>query len=742
MQRFVSATSTVREHLRTAVAQEGLRTRPFDPTATGGQVGQLRRQLTRQRGGMKIRELMSTYGDVITRAMPCVLVSPDSLARFFPATAGLFDIVVFDEASQVRVADAIGAMGRARSVVVVGDSEQMPPTSFAESTAATGDDDSEDGPEAVEDEESILTECVQARVGRHRLSWHYRSQDESLIAFSNHHHYDGGLSTFPAPGGGLEAGIGVSLVRVDGHFHRSGKRGVLQTNPAEAEAIVAEIRRRFDASPDVLPSIGVVTFNQPQRAHIEGLLRDSDDPRIVEALDEASDGLFVKNLENVQGDERDTVQFSTAFSVNDRGILPLNFGPLNRAGGQRRLNVAVTRARRQVIVFSSFAPEQLRAEETSSVGIRNLRSYLDLAARGPSVLPSDLRRRTEPDRHRDEIAEALRARGLTVRTDVGLSGFKVDLTVATADQPDRPVAAVLLDGKAWWARATAGDRDGLPIQVLSGLMGWPAVERVWLPEWLADRESVVERLVGVTEEAALGDRPLSIAPSPVTELVLDEQPRERPEPVATVSRGIAARVGDGPAANRSPAAGPRGMGPVPFVPWAGGLFGGVDVLDELPGRGATQIVAGALAKVVATEGPVHPDRLAKLVGGLFGLERVSGGRRAAILQALPADLRIDDESVVWPAHRTPGEWTGFRTSPEVAERPLEHVPLREIVNAMAEHARSAAGMPVRELHREVLAVFGFRRLTAGVEERLDSAVDLGITLGRLRIDQDGIVHPA
>ena len=243
--------------------------------------------------------------------------------------------------------------------------------------------------ESVEDEESILSECVQARVPRHRLSWHYRSQDESLIAFSNLHYYDGGLASFPAP---VAPDTGVSLVRVDGHFHRSGPRITLRTNPVEAEAVVAEIRRRFDASPDGPPSLGVVTFNQQQRAYIEGLLRDAGDQRLVDALD-APDGLFVKNLENVQGDERDVILFSTAFSVNDRGVLPLNFGPLNRAGGERRLNVAVTRARRQVVVYSSFDPAQLRTEETSSVGLRHLRSYLEMAATGSEVLPQDTQRR-------------------------------------------------------------------------------------------------------------------------------------------------------------------------------------------------------------------------------------------------------------------------------------------------------------------------------------------------------------
>src|SRR3954470_9346352 len=457
IRRFTAASQAVRRHLTSALPAAVIDARPFDAALGAGQVGALQRELARQRRGLGVRALLAQYGELITAVMPCVLVSPDSVARFFPADTRLFDIVVFDEASQIRVADAVGALGRARTAVVVGDSRQMPPTSFAEPTTGAEDESSDFGGTAVEDEESILSECVQARVPRHWLSWHYRSQDESLIAFSNAQYYENRLSSFPAPTHGRPSaepdGRGVSLVRVEGTFHRSGGGRLLRTNPVEAEAIVAEIRRRFapggagDAG--ATPSIGVVTFNAQQRSLIESLLRDADDDRLTEALDRTDgEGLFVKNLENVQGDERDVVFFSTAFSVNEKGQLPLNFGPLNRVGGERRLNVAVTRARRQVVVFSSFDPGQLRAEETSSVGIKHLRAYLDLAALGTDVLPRDIRSASVVDRHREEIAAALRVRGLVVRTDVGLSEFRIDLSVARPTDPETPVMAVLLDGPA------------------------------------------------------------------------------------------------------------------------------------------------------------------------------------------------------------------------------------------------------------------------------------------------------
>ena len=763
--RFTRSSSSVRQHLTTALPQQVLASRTLDPSAGRGQVGLLKRQLARQRGGMPVRELMQTFHGLITQLMPCVLVSPDSVARFFPAERDLFDVVVFDEASQVRVADAVGAMGRGRSVVVVGDSKQMPPTTFAESSLA--DDDAEVAEDVVEDEESILSECVQAGVPQQWLSWHYRSQDESLIAFSNRQYYDDKLSSFPAPVHGPsdpgDGGRGVSLVRVDGTFHRTGKGKMLRTNPVEAEALVAEIRRRFDASSDEAPSIGVVTFNQQQRAYVEALLRDADDLRLAEALD-APEGLFVKNLENVQGDERDTIFFSTGFAKNDKGALPLIFGPLNRGGGERRLNVAVTRARRQVVVFSSFDPSALRAEETSSRGIKDLRAYLDLAEQGTGALPQDTGRRLVVDRHREEIAEALRARGYVVRTDVGLSSFTIDLSVARAEAPDVPVLAVLLDGPAWAQRRTTGDRDGLPRDVLSRMLRWPAVERVWLPSWLDDAGAVVDRLAAALDAAdATAPRPTRAAatglPSPRAEVAAPsgptEEPEERPEPAplrssaAAVDADLGHEWGDlfadatgslfddprhlSSQETATDAAGSTSSDVHDYVPWSPRTLGDVATLDALPRRDAVRAVRSALEEVVEAEGPVHADRLARLVAAGFGLGRVSESRKAAVLGCLPDALVVDDvEPVVWPASLDPATWRDYRRTPAGVDRSVEHLPLREVANAMVDVCRSAGGMDEDELLRETLAVFGGRRLTAGIRERLALALEVAERADRIQ----------
>lgn len=502
---FDTLAQRVREGARSAIRSRIIAHRDALSTPESKRrASDLRREVSGRARAPKIRPLVGRYGDVISRAMPCVLVSPESAARFIPLGEPMFDIVVFDEASQITVASAVGAMGRGRSVVVVGDSRQMPPTRFAQLTSMASEETAEE--EAVPDEESILGECVSARVARHWLSHHYRSRTEELIAFSNERYYEGRLATFPGPGAAQEDDAlaqpgsrrpGVRMRRVEGEFLRAGApRKMLRTNPVEADAIVEEVMARF-AHSESEPSIGIVTFNMPQRDLIETRLRELGTDEMLESLDDP-DGLFVKNLENVQGDERDTILFSIAFSPNEKGEVPLNFGPLNREGGERRLNVAITRAREEVVVFSSFDPSQLHAERSNSVGLQDLRDYLDLAARGVATLGTASLQSGAVDRHREDVAHALRARGLQVRTGIGLSSFRVDIGVGPEDGD--LVLAVMLDGLSWAGRGTAVDRDLLPRSVLTGVAGWPAVERVWLLDWIGRREEVLDRLVARVEE--------------------------------------------------------------------------------------------------------------------------------------------------------------------------------------------------------------------------------------------------
>ncbi|HZL05674.1 MAG TPA: DUF3320 domain-containing protein, partial [Coriobacteriia bacterium] len=708
----------------------------FNANSAAGQIGGLRRQLDRQRGGMSVRALMQNFGDLITQIMPCTLMSPESVARFFPARAGLFDVVIFDEASQIRVADAIGAIGRAKSVVVVGDSRQMPPTQFAEASASV-EEDEEYSSENVLDEESILSECVQARVPSKWLSWHYRSQDESLIAFSNHHYYENRLSSFPAP---LPSdprrhpdGYGISLVMVNGTFERSGHGKALRTNRVEAEAIIDDVRRRFWASPGSSPSLGVITFNAQQRDLIENLLRDSGDDRILQALDE-TDGLFVKNLENVQGDERDCILFSVAFSANDKGVVPLNFGPLSKPGGERRLNVAVTRARRQVVLYASFAPEAVRAEETTQRGTKHLKAYLEMAARGVEAVSDDGRRQATIDRHRDDLAAELRMAGFAVRTDIGLSDFRVDISIADGSGPEKPLVAVLLDGPTWRARRTVADRDGLPVDVLKGLMRWPGVERVWLPEWMRSRAETLARLTRAVDDARQAGEapPAVVAPDPTPPS--SEEGRHAHEGDGfTVMRSAPSRVvSEVPIERRHPLV-------VDYREWTPRSLGDVSVLDDLPRSWAAARVRAAAVEAIEAEGPVHPDRLAKLVAAAFGLHRVADERKQAIKRVVPPECQQrGGEGFYWPTHLDAMTWSQVRQPAPGEARLLEEVPLIEIANAMRVVAEKAGGATAEELGRGALNVFGGRRITDAIGKRLAAALRLAIERGRVEHSYDGI----
>ncbi|MFI8410931.1 DUF4011 domain-containing protein [Paeniglutamicibacter gangotriensis] len=719
IERFAVSSHAMRTHVGKSLPEAITRERATKLKTAEKRMGELARQLERRRGGLSVRRLMDSYGDLVTTILPCVLVSPDSAARFFPPRAGEFDIVVFDEASQIRVADAIGTLGRAKSAVIVGDSKQMPPSSFAEVSVDPGDDS--DAELLVADEESILSEAVMARVDRRWLSWHYRSQDESLIAFSNKHYYDGKLSSFPSPRNGSAAreGYGISLIRVHGTFHRTGAAGVLRTNPVEAGQIVEEIKKRFDASPATFPSIGVVTFNAPQRDLIEGLLRDHEDERLGAALETDLEGLFVKNLDNVQGDERDVILFSTAFSTNAQGRLPLNFGPLNNIGGERRLNVAITRARRQVKVFSSFDPVDLRAEESSALGIKHLRAYLDLAAEGTRVLGNGSMDSLARDRHRKQVAEALRGRGHHVATNVGLSDFRIDITVADPQRPDEPLMAILLDGEAWAARKTVGDRDGLPHQILRNLLGWETVARIWLPAWLQDAEAVLESIDAELANAGKTREAKETAPrkaSPVS---------RNAETPGSAAKDALDTVPEGKRRDYAGSA-------QPFTPWGSRQVGAIDELDELKRAAGKRKAAALLAEIVEAEGPIHRRRLARLANGAYGLGRVSAAREKSMLAALDKKSHTtDSDGFIWPSKQEPAKWIDYRTGFAAHELNIEEISPREISNLICARVSLAGESGVDELKRKAMGILGYGRMTEKVSAWLQQGLELAVREQRL-----------
>ena len=449
--------------------------------------GVLRHEIGKKRAHLPLRELMARIPEALTRLTPCLLMSPLSIAQYLQAGANAFDLVIFDEASQIPVWDAIGAIARGRQVVMVGDPKQLPPTSFFD-RAESGLDD-----EDVEaDLESILDECIGANLPTRNLNWHYRSRHESLIAFSNHAYYQGELVTFPSP---VTHDRAVSLHLVTGAYQKGGAR----TNPAEAKALVADVVARLTAPGfrDSGLTIGVVTFNAEQQKLIEDLLDEArrQDPRLESHFAESElEPLFVKNLESVQGDERDFIYFSVTYGPDPAGQLAMNFGPLNRQGGERRLNVAITRARHELRVFASFRAEQMDLARTQAIGVRDLKHFLEFAERGARALVEANRGSQGgfDSPFEQAVAAALARRGWQVQPQIGASSFRIDLGIVDPDLPGRYLAGVECDGATYHRSATARDRDKLREQVLRGL-GWEIV-RVWSTDWWIDPAGTLDRL--------------------------------------------------------------------------------------------------------------------------------------------------------------------------------------------------------------------------------------------------------
>ncbi|BAS00914.1 DNA helicase related protein [Blastochloris viridis] len=486
--RFRAADEQVAELTRRVVRSRLVGEVP-SPTAFGAdpEWGALARELAKRARHRPLRQLFARIPNVLTRLTPCVMMSPLSIAQYLPPDLAPFDVVIFDEASQIPVWDAIGAIARGRQVVIVGDPEQLPPTSVGERGAAN-DDDAD-----IEDQESILDECLASNIPQLRLDWHYRSRHESLIAFSNAHYYAGRLVTFPSP---LTRDTAVRYVHVPGGVY---ERGAGRVNRVEADAVVGDIVRRL-ADPEFTlqrSSLGVVTFNAEQQRLIENLLDEArrGRPELEPFFDPARwhEPVFVKNLETVQGDERDVILFSVAVAPDDSGRPVATISSLNRDGGHRRLNVAITRARRELAVFATLRAEQIDLSRTDSRGVRDFKHFLEFAERGTGAIAEAFAAgRSSASPFEAAVKAALERRGWSVRAEVGVSAFRVDLAVVDPDAPHRYLAGVECDGATYHRAATARDRDRLREQVLTGL-GW-RIHRVWSTDWWLDADRALDKL--------------------------------------------------------------------------------------------------------------------------------------------------------------------------------------------------------------------------------------------------------
>lgn len=431
--------------------------------------------------GISLRNLFDSIPNILHKICPCFLMSPLSVAQYLDPKNSPFDIVIFDEASQITTSDAIGAIARGKSAIIVGDEKQLPPTSFFQANTS----DEEDF--FIEDGESVLSDCLNISMPKKYLSWHYRSKDESLIAFSNASYYDNRLLTFPSPES-IEGAITYNYISDGIYENRRNKR--------EAEEIIKEVTRRLKDEKLSKKSIGIVTFSIAQQSLIEEKLQEAlrKDRDLENALSAQKEELFIKNLENVQGDERDVIIFSICYGPAKDGKVSLNFGPLSTNGGEKRLNVAVSRAREEMIVYTSLRSDMIDLSRAQNSGSRGLREFLEYARRGKTfILIKNGEQKEYKEGIEKYIARDLETRGYKCNINVGTSDFRVDIGVISKEDPNKYVLGILCDSKSYVESKTAKDRNITQKAVLNRL-GWRII-RIWSLDYFDSPNYVIDKIV-------------------------------------------------------------------------------------------------------------------------------------------------------------------------------------------------------------------------------------------------------
>jgi very-short-patch-repair endonuclease len=518
------AIRTAADRVRAALLAKTDRPRVRDGAPDGSELGILLREVNKKRRHLPLRHLFARVPTLLPRIKPCLMMSPLAVSTYLDNPELSFDLVIFDEASQVRPHDAVCALYRAKQVVVGGDPKQLPPTDFFTRSGEEIDDSQlDDGGTAAF--ESLLDVCLSLGLCRKRLRWHYRSRREGLIAFSNRHFYGSSLITFPSADEDTEPA--VRFVPVEGGTFKGG------VNSIEAKRVATMVMEHACATPEL--SLGVIAFSQRQQDRIldelEVLRRQNKDFENFFG-NGRTEPFFVKNLENVQGDERDVVLLSVGYGPDETGKVMMRFGPLNRNGGERRLNVAVTRARRSMTVVASMRAHDVDLSRTGAEGARLLRAFLDYAERGPVALATaitEAHQRSADSTFETEVAEELVRHGLTVHRQVGCGGYLLDLAV-TDGSGGKYLLGIECDGASYHSAATARDRDRLRHTVLEGL-GWRLV-RVWSTDWVRDRAGQVNRVLTALEAARNAPEPEVAAPAareahiPAAQLASKKSPKQ------------------------------------------------------------------------------------------------------------------------------------------------------------------------------------------------------------------------
>ncbi len=677
----------------------------FQVQSSDSETGILQQEAKKQRRHRPVRALFNEIPNLVMKLKPCLLMSPLSVSQFLQTERIKFDLVIFDEASQIFTEDAIGAIIRSKQIVIAGDSKQLPPTDFFRRISA--DDDSEfseeDDIDSSTNYASVLDEFQTIPgVQEQYLRWHYRSRHESLIAFSNNRFYDNRLVTFPSAKEKSPA-LGVEFFHVkDGIYDRGGKR----INAREAQVVVSKVFDHFRLFPK--KSLIVVTFSQAQQQAIE----DELERQLRQTLgfeeffkEDRLEGFEVKNLENVQGDERDVVIFSVGYGKDAYGKMTMGFGPLNRNGGERRLNVAITRAREKVILVSSITASDIKTTPTSASGVLHFQRYLDYAERGTVALslthPQGLGEAESP--LEADIASEIRNLGYEVIPQVGCSGYRIDMGVIDPEFPGQFLLGVEADGATYHSAHTARDRDRLRQRILEDL-GW-TIHRIWSFDWFDNRTREIERLHEAIKQARI------ICPNSETELFDVQESSELPQ------IQVIERLSDN---ETLPGTINYVMCPLPLPQTIYLAFH-----HDLCRYEQTNL----LEMVVMQEGPIHIDLAARRLAKAWNLEKVGKRMREAIDQCVRQSIRrgqiYQKSEFLYPMSFSAEELqVRLPVEDEIeSQRKIEHIAPEELQKAMLILVEHAQSLRPDSLIAETRKLFGFNRTGISIQQRLQEELD-------------------
>lgn len=636
--------------------------------SSSSEVGILQRAIRSGGRGMTLRSLFEKLPHLLPRITPCMLMSPLSVAQYLGPAKAYFDLVIFDEASQMPTAEAVGAMSRGKHVVIVGDPKQLPPTTFFQ---AERELEEEDG--VLEDLDNILEDALALSLPETSLLWHYRSRHESLIAFSNKTYYENKLYTYPSP---KERISKVSYEYVSSVYGRGGSRA----NRVEAEKVVAEILARAEKK-DAMESIGVVTFSTAQKDMIEDLLGEAfrDKPELEEKFMTPEEPLFVKNLENVQGDERDVILFSIGYGPDENGKITLNFGPLNRENGWKRLNVAITRAKKEMKIFTSIQPEQMDITRTSARGVENLKEFLEYARRGRSLLTLDALKREEKDEaFLYSVKRALEEKGLQVDALVGSSKYRVDLGIINETDNSYKLGLQCF-GASYQEAETVRDRDVLQESVLKGL-GWH-IHKVHPLDWTENKEHEMEKIFSILRDL--------------------ENTSSEKEPARPMR----------PLEPEAPAA--------PFLSQEGGIpyqeasftlktFSSEEFRMPKNTRQLKDVILG----IAEIEAPISLPVLYRQVLKAFSVRYTEKNVETidAVLSSLGFELR-EENGILFLYSGKEDSLKTFRTATKTLKREVLDLPETELLQGARFLLKTQISLPEEALKEELLKIFGLKKYT-------------------------------